>query len=111
MSVESESEDDNAGREADRKSEAMKAQLREDVSSWTKARSEASPGHIPGQIAEPKVSVGRPISPQPVAGTRKAGSAPPAVRPAGTLSKPFSMSYGGETTKDYMQYMISRGVR
>jgi hypothetical protein len=120
MSVESESEDDNAEREADRKSEAMKSQLRDDVNSWTKARNEASPGHIPGQIAEPKTSLGRAISPQPVAGTsspqpvagtRKAASAPPAVRPAATPSKPFSMSYGGETTKDYMQYMISRGVR
>src|ERR1700722_11055907 len=65
MSVESESEDANAEREADRKSEAMKSQLRDDVNSWAKARSEASPGHIPGQIAAPKASLGRAISPRP----------------------------------------------
>jgi hypothetical protein len=107
MSIEPKPEEDNAECESGRQAEAMKAQLRKDVHSWNKARNETAPGHI----AESTFPAVRLVPPQPVAKARMRGSAPAAVKPADISSKPFSMSYGGETTKDYMQYIISRGSR
>lgn len=107
MSIAPEPLDDNAEWEADRQADAMKAQLRKDVNSWAKARSDASPG----RIAEASPPVVSPPAPRPVARTKKAGAAAPAVKPADTRAKPFSMSYNGGSTKDYIQYMIDRGAR
>ncbi len=113
MSIEPEGDDT----EAERKSEAMKAQLRKDVDSWTKARSEASPERIAG----PSAPVDRPASSQPVSfrpvlsrpvpAAKKFRATPPTAAPADIRPKPFGMSYGGETTKAYIRYMIDRGSR
>jgi len=99
---------DDAEREADRQADAMKAQLRKDVDSWSKARSESSPGRI--AEASPPVA-GKPAS-QPAAKAKKASPrAPAAKQQVDTPSKPFSMSYDGGTTAEYIQYMINRGAR
>jgi hypothetical protein len=98
--------------EAERKSEAMKAQLRKDVDSWTKARSEASPERIAGPSAPvDRPASSRPVSSRPVPRAKKPRTTPPAVVPADIRPKPFNMSYGGETTKAYIRYMIDRGSR
>jgi hypothetical protein len=107
MSIEPTSEGDNVEQDADRQADAMKAQLRKDVDSWSKARSEAHPA----RSAEPSVPVDRPAPPKPAPRAKKVDPTPSAPKTANTVSKPFSMSYGGETTKAYMEYMISRGVR
>lgn len=107
MSIESEPDGDDTDRDADRKAQAMKAQLRKDVESWTKARSDASSE----RIAEPSTAVNRPVSPRPVPKAKKSGALPAADKPGGSRSKPFSMSYGGETTEHYIRYMIDRGAR
>jgi hypothetical protein len=107
MSIESESVGDDTERDADRQAEAMKAQLRKDVASWSNTRSEASPE----RIAEPSAPVNQPASPRPVPRAKKSGATPAADKPEGSRSKPFSMSYGGETTGDYIRYMIDRGAR
>jgi hypothetical protein len=92
----------------DRQADAMKAQLREDVASWSKARSDPSQQIV----AEPDVPAAAQPSPQPVARpkakTRRAASA---VKPASTGAQPFRMSYDGGTTAEYIQYMIDRGAR
>jgi len=100
-------QDDDAEREDDRAADAMKTQLRRDVASWSKARSESS-----GRIAEPEAPVAKKPSSRPTTAARKT-SAPttPVAKPAGTSSKPFSMSYDGKTTAEYIQDMIDRGAR
>ena len=107
MNIAPEPQDDHVEQDADRHADAMKAQLRKDVDSWTKARSDASPGRI-AEASPPAIS---PPSPRPVTRTKKAGSAASPVKPADTRAKPFSMSYDGGSTKDYIQYMIDRGAR
>jgi hypothetical protein len=97
---------DDMEREADRQADAMKAQLRKDVHSWSKARSEASPG----RIAE-SVPVTRKASSQQAATTKKPSAPRQTAKSAGTRSKPFSMSYDGKSTEEYIQYMIDRGAR
>jgi hypothetical protein len=103
--------------EAERKSGAMKAQLRKDVDSWTKARSEASPERIAGpsapvdRPASSHPASSRPISSRPVPRAKKPRTTPPAAVPADIRPKPFNMSYGGKTTKAYIRYMIDRGSR
>jgi cell division protein FtsN len=103
MSGHPEAQDDDAEREAARQADAMKHQLRKDVDSWAKARSEASPGHVP--------VAAKPVS-SPVARARKPRPpAAPAPSQADTRSKPYRMSYDGGTTAEYIQYMIDRGAR
>jgi hypothetical protein len=111
MSIAPKPEDNNSEQDADRQADGMKAQLRKDVDSWTSARRGASPPHLPGQIAKPSLPVGRPASPRLTAGQRTSSAAPPDAKRADTRSKPFSMSYGGETTDHYIEYMISRGAK
>ena len=107
MTIESEPEGDDTERDADRKAEAMKALLRKDVASWTKARSEA----LPERVAEPSAPVNRPASPRAVPRAKQSGATPTADKQGSSRSKPFSMSYGGETTEHYIRYMIDRGAR
>ena len=102
MSGDPQTLDDDAEREADRRADAMKNQLRKDVDSWSKARSEASPGHIP--VATKPAS-------SPVTRARKPRQPAPAASQADPRSKPYRMSYDGGTTAEYIQYMIDRGAR
>jgi hypothetical protein len=100
--------DDEGQREADRQADAMKAQLRKDVDSWSKARSEPSTA----LIAEADTAVARkPASSPPVSRAKKAATPKPVPVEAATGKKPFSMSYGGVTAAEYIQYMIDRGSR
>src|SRR5271170_6672626 len=103
MSGAPQTQDDDAERQAD----AMKAQLRKDVDSWSRVRRESSPRYI----AESSVPVPRQPSSQKLARTRKPNAATPAVKQAGTRSKPVGMSYDGMTSSEYIQYMIDRGAR
>jgi hypothetical protein len=101
-------QDDDVDREDDRQADAMKAQLRKDVESWSKARSEASPG----RIGEPGAPAAKKPSPPSAARTKKtSASTTPVVKPAAAGSRPFSMAYDGKTTAEYIQYMIDRGAR
>jgi hypothetical protein len=99
--------------ETDRQADAMKVQLRKDVDAWTKARREPSRGISvePGATVEPSATADKPVPAPRVGRAVRAAAAPPAGRTPGAPSKPFTMSYGGETPKDYVKYMIARGVR
>ncbi len=90
--------------EDDMRSEAMKNQLRSDVSSWKAGRSEES-----SRQAETAVSVTKPAPSRPA--TRAKTVKAVATKPADDKKKPFSMSYDGTTQADYITYMISRGAR
>lgn len=100
--------DRDAERDADRQADAMKTQLRKDVASWSKARSDTSQQ----DVAEPSAPTARQPSPQPIAKPRaKTKRAASAVQPVRSAAQPFRMSYDGGTTADYIQYMIDRGAR
>ncbi len=103
-----EGHDDEGQREADRQADAMKVQLRKDVDSWSKARGEPSTA----LIAEADTSVVRKPPPSPPASKAKR-AATPKIAPTEVAigKKPFSMSYGGVTAAEYIQYMIDRGLR
>lgn len=108
MTNPSEGHDDEGEREADRQADAMKAQLRKDVNSWSKARSEPSTA----LIAETDTSVARkPPSSPPASKAKKAAIPKPAPTEVPVSKKPFSMSYGGVTAAEYIQYMLDRGLR
>jgi hypothetical protein len=107
MSTVPEGQDDQPDRDADARADAMKAQLRKDVESWSRARNETSPR----DAVEPSAPVVGPTSPKPAPRARTPKRAPPAPAPAGAKSKPYSMSYDGSTTAEYIQYMIDRGAK
>jgi hypothetical protein len=107
MSTVPEGHDDQPAQDTDARADAMKAQLRKDVESWSRARNETSPR----DALEASAPAVRPASPKPAPRVRTPKRAPPAPTPAGTKSKPFSMSYDGSTTAEYIQYMIDRGAK
>jgi hypothetical protein len=107
MSTVPEGQDDQPDRDADARADAMKAQLRKDVESWSKGRNETSLR----DAVEPNAPAVKPPSPKPAARARTPKRAPPAAVPAGAKSKPYSMSYDGSTTAEYIQYMIDRGAK
>jgi len=92
---------------SDRLADAMKAQLRKDVASWSKARSE-TPELL---IVEPSAQPARQPSLLSAAKPRKLKRAASAVQTVPVSTKPFRMSYDGGSTADYIQYMIDRGAR
>lgn len=98
-------DDTDETREADRQADAMKANLREDVASWSAARHEASAR----QVAE---LVPAPVKP---AAVRPSRAKPKVVAPVAQATpqpkKPFGMAYDGVTTAQHIQSMIDKGRR
>jgi hypothetical protein len=93
--------------QAEDASDAMKDQLRKDVASWREGRTEGS-----GRGAtELSVAVARSIVPPTTARMKRAKPAATEVKPAGSVKKPFGMSYDGTSRSDYIKLMISRGAR
>jgi hypothetical protein len=92
---------------ADHQADAMKAQLRKDVASWSKARNETSEQFI----VEPSAPPAKLPSLLSASKPKKSRHAVSTIKPAPLGTKPFSMSYDGGTTADYIQYMIDRGAR
>lgn len=107
MAMEPGTNDDSADRDAEAQVDAMNAQLRKDVASWSKARHEGSM-----RLAEaPGVPIARPALSRPVARAKPARPAAPSPKPASTQGKPFRMSYSGSSIADYVKYRIDRGGR
>jgi hypothetical protein len=107
MSTAPNSQDDEADQEATSQAAAMQAKLRKDAASWSKARHDAAPADIGVPATLPQ---GQPPSPRP-SRARKIQPAPPVATQAEAKPKRFSMSYGGATTADYIQYRIDRGAK
>ena len=107
MSTAPYSQDGDLEQGADRQADAMKAQLRKDVASWSKARNETPEQLIVAPSAQPARSPSLLSAAKP----KKSKRAASAVQTAPLSAKPFSMSYDGGTTADYIQYMIDRGAR
>ena len=108
MSTVPHNHDDGPDRDADRQADAMKTQLRKDVASWSKARSDTSRQ----DVAEPSAPTARQPLPQPVAKPKARTKRPASfVKPAYSAAQPFRMSYDGGTTAEYIQYRIDRGAR
>jgi len=101
------SQDGDLEQGADRQADAMKAQLRKDVASWSKARNDTAEQLIVETSAQPV----RQTSLLSAAKPRKSKRAASAVKTIPLGTKPFSMSYDGGSTADYIQYMIDRGAR
>jgi hypothetical protein len=106
MSIDTINHDEHTDLEDDSRSEAMKDQLRSDVSSWKAARTEEQNRGV--AIAVPVI---KPAAHKPAARSRTAKPAPAVAEPAEIKKKPFGMSYDGTSQADYITYMISRGAR
>ncbi len=86
--------------------EAMKDQLRNDVTSWKAARSEET-----ARRADISVPVVKPVPVKSTSRVRQTKAVNVAVQPVDDRKKPFGMSYDGMSQADYITYMISRGAR
>jgi hypothetical protein len=96
---------DDQEREAERRANAMAEQLRKDAASWSAGRSDAAERHA----EDFRVPIARPV-PQPKKPAVPAKPAATAAAPQ-TKGKPFSMSYGGTTTADYIKYRLERRAK
>lgn len=85
----------------------MSAQLSKEVASWAKQRGQQSDeaAIVPQQPA-PERQVRRPTS-----DAKKLNASPVTAKPAGARSRPFSMSYDGQTSAEYIQHLLDRGTR
>jgi hypothetical protein len=106
MATAPQGEDDHGQREADAQADAMKERLLKDVESWSKARSERS-----GQADGSGMRLGARSPSAPVARTRKSSVDAPTVKAGNPAKKPFSMSYGGVTTTEYVRQNLVRRER
>jgi hypothetical protein len=93
-----------AGKQAD----AMRDRLRQDVASWSAARSAT----YSRDAADASVPVpAQPATPQPAArAKRRKPVSPEAGSPVNAPKKPFRMSYDGVTEAEYISYIIERGA-
>lgn len=94
---------DEEERGAEKQASSMKDQLSKEVASWSKQRREQADG-----LKQPAPE--RPS--RRSAGNSKKPDAPTvSAKPADTRSRPFSMSYDGQTQAEYSQYLRDRGLR
>ena len=92
--------------ETERRSDAMKDQLRKDVASWSAARSESAANHTEDfGVPITKPSPSRPSRAKPKTPPQAEAATPAAPRP------PFKMSYDGTTDRDYIAHIIRLGAR
>jgi hypothetical protein len=97
-------------RQADKRANVMKDQLRKEVALWNAARDDTSAR----QVAELNV----PASPRPAtrparqaSRAKAAAAAAAAPKAEGSPRKPFSMAFDGVTDAEHISYMIARGRR
>lgn len=91
--------------ETDRQTDAMRANLREDVASWSAARHEASARQVAELVPAPvKPTASRPSRAKPKV-------VAPVVDATPQPKKPFGMAYDGVTTAQHIQSMIDKGRR
>lgn len=95
--------DDQTANGDEQRTDAMADQLTHDVTAWNAGRGKAMTRHV--------AEIGVPSPPEPVRRVRKAKPTAAAAKPATQAGRPFRMSYGGTTTKDYVQYLLDRGAR
>ncbi len=101
-------QDADLEQDSDRQADAMKAQLRKDVASWSQARGETTQSLIAAPSTPP---ARQPSQRAAAAKPKKSTPAAAAVKPTQPGTKPFRMSYDGGTSADYIQYMIDRGAK
>jgi hypothetical protein len=97
----SEFSNDENDNEADREAAAMKAALNKQVAAWSKQRDGAT-GETGATLSQPAPARARRASET----AKKA-----AAKPAESASRPFSMSYDGQTQADYLKGRIDRKSR
>jgi hypothetical protein len=108
MSMAPGNDDADPDREAGKEADAMKDRLRQDVASWSAARSATSGRDAAEATVRPAAA--RPRAAQPAARAKpQKPMAPDAAKPADAAKKPFRMSYDGVTEADYISYIIERG--
>jgi hypothetical protein len=104
--------DDEMDRDAQMQADAMKAQLRKDVVSWSKARAEETQLLTDSPMVPPVAPPAAKPAPAKSTAARAAKQAAAAPKKAAnTAGKPFRMSYSGGTTADYIKYMLDRGAK
>jgi hypothetical protein len=106
VTTESEFSNDENDNDADREADAMKAALNKQVAAWSKQRDGAT-GETGATLSQPAPVRARRSSET----AKKAAAAPAAPKPAETSSRPFSMSYDGQTQSDYLKGKLDRKSR
>lgn len=107
MSIVPTAGDDGEDRDAAAQAASMKERLSKDVAAWSKERNGLAAGHA-SELTPPPVER---ALPRAAARAKKPSQVSPAAKPEGSRSKPFSMSYDGVTTSEYIQYMLDRRAR
>ncbi len=105
MTEPAEFSNDENDNEADREAAAMKAALNKQVAAWSTQR-DGAPGETGATLSQPAPARARRASE-----TAKKAAAAPAAKPAESASRPFSMSYDGQTQADYLKGRIDRKSR
>lgn len=84
---------------------AVRARLSKEVAAWSAERS----GRVQSAVTELVPAEARPARPTRPASKRQ--PRPAKANPASAPNKPFSMSYDGVTSREYMDQVIARGSR
>ncbi len=83
----------------------VRARLAKEVAAWSAERSGRARIDTDPAPAEAKPA------PRPVKQAARRAARPTQPKPAAAPSKPFSMSYDGVTSREYMDQVIARGTR
>ena len=107
MSAAPDSEKDEEEHGAERQATSMRDQLSKEVASWSKQRRQ-QPDEV---VAAPKQAGAERPARRVAVAAKKPDASTVASKPAGAGSRPYSMSYDGQTQAEYIQYLRDRGLR
>jgi len=107
MNTAPDSANDDEQREAEGKIASMGLELSKEVASWAKQR-----GQQPDKIGvAPKQPALERHARPPSGASKKSNVSPVARKQPGSPSRPFSMSYDGQTQAEYIRHLRDRGLR
>ena len=107
MNTAPDSAKDDEQHEAEGKIASMGLQLSKEVASWAKQHGQ-QPDKIDAAPKQPELE----RHARPPSGTSKKSNVSPVTRKQpGSPSRPFSMSYDGQTQAEYIRHLRDRGLR
>jgi hypothetical protein len=107
MNAASDSAKDEQEHEAEDKTASMGRQLSKEAASWAKQRGQQSDE----TAIAPKQPAHERHAPRPSGASKKPHLSSVTGKPTGARSRPFSMSYDGQTQAEYIQHLLDRGSR
>lgn len=85
----------------------VRHRLAQEVAAWSAERS----GRAHSGAADLVPTEGKPAVPPPKRAAKRPAAKPVQIKPPEAAGKPFSMSYDGVTSREYMDQVIARGTR